>query len=257
MKSAAVAIPLTILGVGALIYIYYRQRDKDKKKKTSNNNVDNNGMSQSDTFETLEFKVSNLQVPLIVGRNSVTLKSIEDKTATTIRFRECEDEDHQICSIKGKAVNVKIAKELVDVEGAKPTVITEELMVSTLSCGKIEGYCGSVLHEICQKSSAKVWIDPGTRKVQGENRRVLITGTKEQVEMAKKLIEEKMKEPTPQIEIQPEEQKKSPRPSPYASNSSITTTESPREIFLPSPEKLKSNDSQLEVFVSAVASPSR
>jgi tudor domain-containing protein 2 len=261
MKSTSV-LPLAagILGVGALIYIYYRQRDKDKKKKTTN--TDNNGMPSSsspslsnDTIETLEFKVSNLQVPLIVGRNSVTLKQIEDKTSTTIRFRE-SDEDNQICTIKGKANNVKIAKELVDIEGAKPSVITEELLVSTSSCGKIEGYGGTVLHEICQKSSAKIWIDPGTRKVQGENRRVLITGTKEQVDLAKKLIDEKSKEPITPPQLEPiEEQKKSPRPSPYASNSSITTTETPREILLPSPEKLKTNDSQLEV--SAVASPSR
>lgn len=259
MKSAVV-LPFAagILGVGALIYIFYRQRDKDKKKKTTtNNNDDNNGMSVlNDTIETLEFKVSNNQVPLVVGRNSLTLKSIEDKTGTTIRFRE-GDEENQICSIKGKPANVKNAKELIDIEGAKPSVITEELMVSTTSCGKIEGYCGTVLSDICQKSSAKVWIDPGTRKVQGENRRVLITGTAEQVELAKKLIDEKMKEPAPQTEPVSDEQKKSPRPSPYASNSSITTTESPREVMLPSPEKLKSNDSQLEVFVSAVSSPSR
>lgn len=255
MKSTAV-LPLAagILGVGALIYIYYRQRDKDKKKKS---NADNSNGTSNDIVETLEFKVKNEQVPLIVGRNSVTLKQIEDKTSTTIRFREC-DEDNQFCTIKGKVNNVKIAKELVDAEGAKPSVITEELMVSTSSCGKIEGYGGTVLHEICQKSSAKIWIDPGTRKVQGENRRVLITGTKEQVDQAKKLIDEKIKEPVTPPQLEPiEEQKRSPRPSPYASNSSITTTDTPREILLPSPEKLKSNDSQLEVFVSAVASPSR
>jgi tudor domain-containing protein 2 len=182
----------------------------------------------------------------------VTLKSIEEKTTTKIRFRE-GDEENQICTIKGKASNVKLAKELVDAEGAKPSVITEEVLVSTSSCGRIEGFGGSVLQDICQKSSAKVWIDPGTRKVQGENRRVLITGTKEQVDIAKKLIEDKIKEQpldTPPLQ--------SPRPtSPYASNSSITTTEEPREIILPSPEKLKNNEGQLEVFVSAVSSPSR
>lgn len=252
-SSSSVVLPLAagILGVGALIYIYYRQRDKDKRRK--NNSDDSNGISMlDDTIETLEFKVSNVQVPLIVGRNSVTLKSIEEKTSTKIRFRE-GDEENQICTIKGKANNVKLAKELVDAEGAKPSVITDEVLVSTSSCGRIEGFGGSILQDICQKSSAKVWIDPGTRKVQGENRRVLITGTKEQVDLAKKLIEEKIKEQpldTPPLQ--------SPRPtSPFASNSSITTTEEPREILLPSPEKLKNNDGQLEVFVSAVSSPSR
>lgn len=253
MKSTVV-FPLAagILGVGALFYIFYRQRDKDKKKKS--NKDDSNGMSMTDDMiETLEFKVSNEQVPLIVGRNSVTLKSIEEKTSTKIRFRE-GDEDNQICAIKGKASNVKEAKELVDAEGSKPSVITEEVLVSTSSCGRIEGFGGNILQDICQKSSAKVWIDPGTRKVQGENRRVLITGTKDQVDLAKRLIDEKIKD---QPLDTPPSLQTPPMTSPYASNSSITTTDLPREIMMPSPEKLKGNDGQLEVFVSAVASPSR
>lgn len=257
MKSTVV-LPFAagILGVGALIYIYYRQRDKDKKKKTGTD--DNDGISMSkfnEKIETFEFNVNNAQVPLIVGRNSVTLKSIEEKTSTKIRFREGEN-DHQICTIKGKANNIKLAKELVDAEGAKPTVVTEEVLVSTSSCGRIEGFGGSILQDICQKSSAKVWIDPGTRKAQkGETRRVLITGTKEQVELAKNLIDEKIKEQP--LDTPPSIP--SPRgTSPYASNSSITTQESIiREVLLPSPEKLKNQDGQLEVYVSAVASPSR
>lgn len=257
MKSV-LPIAAGIIGVGALIYIYIRQRDKDKKKKPDNDN--SKGTSdKNDVTESLEFKVDNNLVPLIVGRNSVNLKSIEEKTKTQIKFRSCDD-DNQMCTINGKINDVKTAKQLIDAEAQKQPIITDEVLVPTSSCGKIEGYSGSVLHDICQKSSAKVWVDPATRKVQGENRRVLITGTKEQVEMARTLIEEKIKEPT--VEQQPlqvdEKREKSPKaPSPFASNSSITSTESPREIMLPSPEKLKSIDGQLEVFVSSVSSPSR
>jgi tudor domain-containing protein 2 len=257
MKSV-LPIAAGILGVGALIYIYLKQRDKDKDKKkkpTQNATSDDN----DESVEVLEFQVENNQVPIIVGRNSVNLKSIEEKTRTIIRFREC-DGDNQMCMIKGQADDVKLAKQLIDVEKTKPSVITDELLVPTSSCGKIEGYCGSVLHEICQKSSAKVWVDPGARKVQGENRRVLISGTKEQVEMAKKLIEEKIKEPaSPPNEEKRDEIKRSPRASlsPFGSSSSITATSEPREVMLPSPEKLRSTDGHLEVFVSACATPSR
>lgn len=252
MKSF-IPVAAGILSVGALLYLYMRRREKDKKR-------DNNDGSL-DATEVLEFVVKNQQVPAIVGRNSVILKSIEEKTGTVIRLRE-SDEDNQICSITGKRSAVTVAKQLIDVECSKPCVITDELLVPISSCGKIEGYCGSVLHEICSKSSAKVWVDPGSRKSQAETRRVLITGTEEQVAIAKKLIEEKIQE-APEEEKEDdkkEEFKREPRlpsPSQYASNSSITTTDSPREIMLPSPEKLRNSEGQLEVFVSAVNSPSR
>lgn len=251
MKSI---IPLTagILSVGALIYLYIRRREKDKKARDDEDNP---------PLETLEFIVKNQQVPAIVGRNSVVVRAIEEKTHTIIRFRE-SDESHQICTIKGKKKDVDHAKQLVDIEAARPCVITEEIFVPTSSCGKLEGYSGSVLHEICSKSSAKVWVDPGSRKNQGETRRVLITGTEEQTKLAKQLIEEKIKEvpEEPENDDKKEEFKREPRllsPSGFGSNLSITTTDSPRELMLPSPERFKNNDGQLEVFVSAVNSPSR
>lgn len=246
MRSV-IPVAAGILSVGALIYLFIRRREKKR--------------DEGDPDEVLEFIVKNQQVPAIVGRNSVVLKSIEEKTRTLIKFRE-SDENNQICSIKGKKTDVVEAKTLIDLEASKPCVITDELLVPISSCGQIEGYSGSFLHEICSKSSAKVWVDPGSRKNLAENRRVLITGTEEQVALAKKLIEEKIKE-VPELtnsDGKKEEFKREPRlasPSQYASNSSITTTDSPRELLLPSPEKLKNNEGQLEVFVSAVNSPSR
>lgn len=252
MKSI---IPLAagILSVGALLYLYMRKREKDKRG--------NNTPDALDPFEVLEFVIKNQQVPAIVGRNSVVLKSIEEKTRTTIRFRESDD-DNQICSIEGTKQDVVLAKQLIDFEASKPCVITDEFLVPISSCGKLEGYSGSALHEICSKSSAKVWVDPGSRKNQAENRRVLISGTEEQVKLAKKLIEEKILEAPeePKSDDKRDELRREPRlpsQSPSVSNSSITTTDLPRELMLPSPEKLKNNDGQLEVFVSAVNSPSR
>lgn len=244
MKSV-VPVAAGILSVGVLIFLYLKRREKRRTDEI-----------QTEIVEELEFRVKTQQVPAIVGRNSVILKSIEDKTQTQIRFRD-SDEEYKICSIKGSPESVKVAKSLIDEEIAKPFVITEELHVPTSSCGKIEGYSGSVLLEICSKSSAKVWVDPASRKQPSETRRVLITGTEEQVKLAKQLIDEKIKEEPNKQEDTKAELSPSSSLSRIASNPSITATESPRELLLPSPEKLKSADGQLEVFVSAVHSPSR
>lgn len=178
------------------------------------------------------------------------LKNIEEKTDTNIRFREGENDDHKFCTINGFMQNIKIAKKLIEIEAKKTQIITDEIFIPQTT---IEANCG--LQDICQLSSAKVWIDSG-RKLIGTNRRVLITGTKEQVECAKSLISERMK----QIEldaISGENEQKSSIQSPTNSNS-ITTTETPRDILKQTPERLKNSDNQLmEVYVSAVNTPNR
>lgn len=145
---------------------------------------------------------------------------------------------------------------MIEVEANKTPIITDEIFIPQTT---IEANCG--LQDICQMSSAKVWIDSG-RKLIGINRRVLITGTKEQVERAKSLIGERMK----QIELEAasgelkkdETDSKIPAQNPINSNSSITATESPRDILPPTSERLKNFDNQLmEVYVSAVISPNR
>lgn len=240
MKSSLIPITVGILSVGLffVLYLKRRKRENQENSKQSNN-------------EELEFQVNAQQVLSLVGRNSVVLKTIENETKTEIKFREIDG--GRICCIKGNSEDVEIAKNLLDIELTKPFVITEELQVPTLSCGKIEGCSGSVLFEICSKSSAKVWVDPGSRKPNSETRRVLITGTAEQVEYAKKLIDEKIKDDEsnqPQNELSNSNSSKN-------MSSSITSTDSPRDVMLPSSEKLTRTDGQIEVFVSTVNSPSQ
>lgn len=134
-----------------------------------------------------------------------------------------------------------------------PTVITEELEVPATSCGKIEGYSGSVLLDICTKSSAKVWVDPSSRKPYSETRKVLITGTSDQVALAKQLINEKINESQSSTDLV---DSSSPKDSMENSTSQSKTAneEQQREVFLPAFEKLVEDEF---VFVSAARSPSQ
>lgn len=264
MRSPAtipIILGLSLLSVGgACVYAFLK-----KKKEQLNDASTEDGnlskiaklvrmMSKEET-KVVEITLSNKIVPLVVGRKGYTLRHIQNSTKTEIRFRE-KDESHQICEIRGTEAGIHEAEELIMKEASRQITLTEEVLVPQTACGKILGRCGDALQEICRKSMAKVWIE-GTR-TRSENRRIMITGTQNQINVAKSLIEQKVKDDADfrksqeQLDIRREPRIRTPP-------SSITATPIPREVLPPIVEKLKSTSSsgQLEVFVSAVISPTR
>lgn len=264
MMRSEVSIPivlgLSLLSIGGA-YVYTILK---KKKEHLSDTSSNDGLSKiaklvrmisKEEVKVLEITLSNTIVPLIIGRKGYTIKHIQESTKTEIRFRE-KDELHQICEIHGTEAGIRAAEELIVKESARQITLTEELLVPQTACGKILGRCGDALQEICRKSLAKVWIE-GSRS-RGEMQRILITGTQNQIDVAKSLIEQKVKDDADfrksqeQLDIRREPRIRTPP-------SSVTATPTPRELLPPAVEKLKSTSSsgQLEVYVSAVISPSR
>lgn len=249
-------IPL-VIGVSlcsasaVLLYIWYKTKDRDDE-------TDSLPSPTSKSTKTTKFEcvISNKTVPLVVGRAGANIKSIEGKTNTIIRFK-AKDDDNQICEISGKIENVKKAVELINVQASPPPNLTEEMLVPQTVCGKIIGRCGEALQEICRKSQAKVHIDAGDRN-DGETRRVLITGTRAHVNIAKSLIEEKIlidKKSRENVDV-----KREPRGNVKPVVEAVSTTSTTAvETVSPIREKLPTNiiEGQLEVYVSAVATPSR
>lgn len=229
-----------------LLYIWYKTKDREDES---------NAESKSEKITKVECVVPNSVVPLVNGRGGANIKSIEGKTNTQIRFK-AKDDNNQICEIRGKIENVKKAAELINIQASPPPNLTEEMLVPQTVYGKIVGRCGEALQEICRKSQAKVHIDAGDRN-EGDMRRLCITGTRAHVNMAKSLIEEKIridKESRENVEV-----KREPRGKVKPVVEEATTNESDTDIIRPTREKLPSNtiEGQLEVYVSAVASPSR
>lgn len=263
MKSPA-AVPI-IIGVSLLsiggAYIYTVLK---KKKEQIDEPSDEGGFSKiaklvrmmsKEEVKSVEITLSNKVVPLVIGRKGYTLRHIQESTNTDIQFRDL-DGSHQICEIRGTEAGIRAAEDLIMKEASRQVTQTEEMLVPQTACGKILGRCGDELQEICRKSMAKVWIE-GTRTL-GESRRIMITGTQKQINAAKALIQQKVKDDADfrksqeQLDIRREPRIRTPP-------SSVTATPIPREVLPPTVEKLKStsSSSQLEVFVSAVVSPSR
>lgn len=237
-----------------LFYIWYKTKDREDDPSSPQKSA---SKSAKNTNTKVECVVPNNVVPLVVGRSGANIKSIEGKTNTQIRFK-AKDDNNQICEISGKLENVKKAAELINIQASPPPNLTEEMFVPQTAYGKIIGKCGEALQEICRKSQAKVHIDAGDHG-EGDMRRLCITGTRAHVNMAKSLIEEKIrmdKESRENVDI-----KREPRGNvkPVVETAPASTTSSDADVIQPTREKLPTNivEGQLEVYVSAVASPSR
>lgn len=159
---------------GALIYHYFRKRQQDDDEEQT---IVSLVESQPLIVIIKETKVvSNDFIPVIVGRSSLSLKSLEAKTRTKISFEE-HDEDAQLCTVEGTKEGVAEAIKIISQIISKPVILTEELEVSQSACGKIIGRCGEMLQEICRKSMAKVSVNSND----AQKRQVIITGTRNQV----------------------------------------------------------------------------
>uniref|UniRef100_A0A182JJZ3 Uncharacterized protein n=1 Tax=Anopheles atroparvus TaxID=41427 RepID=A0A182JJZ3_ANOAO len=269
MKSSVAAIPiilgLSLIGAGGA-YLYMLLL---KKRRPSSNgdtiDFESKRSSKQQELFTVELVISNKLIPLVVGRKGYTLKHIQQSTGTKINFTE-RDETSQLCRIQGPAQGaVQKAKEMVLKETARPITITEAFVVPQAACGKILGRCGDELQEICRKSMAKVWLEGRARN--DSERRVMITGTQAQIEVAKELISLKVKEDLEFRNSHPEANRQTREPRirtpPSSSAPTPTPNGAPRES-VPSPklsgEKLSVptyGSGQMEVYVSAIISPSK
>ncbi|KNC22393.1 hypothetical protein FF38_04660 [Lucilia cuprina] len=255
---------------GAMLYAYFKTKDDDEDDQQQQNDkpiakVKQGSKPQKQVKQPLpkevkiELKIGNEHVPLLAGRQGANLKSIEDKTLTKIHFRD-KDDANKICEITGYPDNVKEARALILKEIERAPIVKEEIYVPQSVCGKIMGRCGEAMQEICRISLAKVSIDAGVRSA--NSRRITITGNRQQVNIARKLIEDKIEEDELlRKAVEEAEQKREPRRSPTNSvNSSMYSSQTSLSSHLPPREKLmaaKNDEKPMEVYVSAIASPAK
>ncbi|XP_036327770.1 tudor and KH domain-containing protein homolog [Rhagoletis pomonella] len=256
---------------GAMLYAYFKTRDEDEDvaqqkpgvKQRRGKPAPTNSPKQKGKEIQINFEISNEHIPLCVGRGGANLSSIEQQTRTKIRLKD-KNEKYKICDITGDANGVKQARSLLLKEIERAPIIKEEIWVPQSVCGKIMGRCGEAMQEICRISLAKVAVDSGGGRSGGakDRRRILITGNQQQVNIARKLLEEKIEEDEElRRAVEEVEHRREPRRSPsnsinssmYSSQTSLSSHLLPREKMLAARDEEK----PMEVYVSAIASPSK
>lgn len=263
MKSTAVVHPLLVFSLcgasaAVLLYIWYRTKEQDDA-------VDDSA-PPAPRKTKVECVIPNAIVPLVHGRAGANVKNIESKTSTQIRFRE-HDERHQLCEITGDADDVKRAAALINAEASPAPIVTEVLIVPQTACGKIIGRCGEALQEICRKSMSKVYVEAGEGGVNGTPTRIVkITGTQAQVSIARGLIEARVREDEAlRRSVDETESRREPRGaratlSAASSMNSLASGDAAAAAAAPvvgRPVRVPTGGQQLDVYVSAIASPSR
>lgn len=240
-----------------MLYAYFKNKEDEDDMEEGGSD----GIQQRPPKEiTIKMTVTNDCIPLVVGRNGANLKIIEDKTGVRIRFREM-DNNSQHCEIRGTEKGVKDARSMLMKDIQRSPIVKEEMFVPHSVYTKIIGRCGECLRDICRTSMAKVSVESGDRIDSKHPRRIDISGTKAQVNLAKKLIEDKMKEDEEfQKEFNDVETKREPRRSPTNSMTSLSSSQTSLASIYPQKEKLPFGDvgeKSMEVYVSAIASPAK
>lgn len=285
LQILPVVVGLSLCTASAgLLYVWLKTRNNERDevdcgqpvlKSKSKSSVASRSSSSSRQVTKVESEIANDVVPLVLGRNGAHVKSIENVTHTKITFRR-KDDTHQVCEISGQYEDVMKAVGLVNAEANRSSNVTEELSVSQSAYCKIIGRGGKTLQDICRRSQAQVHINAAATNDKGV-RRILVTGQRAHVNVAIRLIDEKVNEDANERDAENKREPRGAMRSP-SHNGSIDSNLNQQSSLHSSHERLNASnssiytsnerlnissngsaigDSALKVYVSAIASPSK
>lgn len=185
IKVLPVVVSITLCTASAaLFYTWYKTRNPSKDA------VDGSKRKRKPKLEKIEMIIENETVPLILGRNGNSIKSIEERHEVKITFRDNND-GKQVCEILGVYENVVQAANIVGDVVKKSKNLTEELIIPKQAYLRIS----STLSDICRETTTKI---RNSREGLRDNnlRRLEITGAFTNVRRAKQMIEERVRQDT-------------------------------------------------------------
>ena len=86
-----ILLGLSLCGIGgALVYVYLKKKDEQDIKKHKSNDINEKLLIINKNNENIysEIFIENDIVPIVLGRSGANVKTIEEKTGATIKFRQ-------------------------------------------------------------------------------------------------------------------------------------------------------------------------
>ncbi|CAG9564938.1 unnamed protein product [Danaus chrysippus] len=244
----------SLVTVSAFVVYYVFKREDEAEDKPI----------RSTKLNMIEVKVPKSIVPALIGRGGSNIKQIEEKTGATIHFKKFSDKEYDVCVLRGRSHATQIAETLIhDFIKQQPLIENDFMEVPGWACGRIIGGSGETINLISHTSGARVKVE-GDRGDNGQ-RQVSLKGTAEQIEAAKKMIAECVESERCRREI--EHSRRLPRvPTPPTPQPAQPLADLPAAL----PDRpntpgetakhvkyRREASSSIEVYVSAVSSPSR
>ena len=249
---------LTVAGASAAYLLYlFLKRDEDDLSALDSNlpRIKTSRQTQ------IEVKIPKECVGVVIGRGGITIKGIQEKTDTKIHFKdELETEQHRVCIVRGTGEGAQLAEYLIhDIILNQPLIETQEIFVPQYACGRIIGRNGENIRSISRTSNAKITVEGTGANELGNDRRITIKGTAEQIQVAKSLIDEKIAEDAEaRGRIRENLEKRSPRKR-LGPQYLMSAEQVEEQVRRHNTESLLATgkDGFMEVYVSAVEHPGR
>ncbi|XP_054268565.1 tudor and KH domain-containing protein homolog [Macrosteles quadrilineatus] len=254
MLKTAVIISLPILGVCAtVLYLLHKKEDEDLQDTLQD--------VRTSRVKVIEMKIPKSVVGVVIGRGGSNVKDIQEKTDTRIYFKDMEDDEFRVCYIRGVAEAAQQAESMIhEIIKSQPLIELKEIWVPQRSVGRIIGRNGESIRSIKMASNAKINVESlssgATRGGDGETR-ICIKGTMEQIAVAVSLINEKVEEDYEmRRKMELSHASRSPRNKPKSNTSPSITVAKDNKSGISQWLSATGSDGILQVFVSAVVSPS-
>ncbi|KAK3095253.1 hypothetical protein FSP39_012233 [Pinctada imbricata] len=184
-----VGIPTTAL----LLYWLFGEKEDDEDQE-KNKNIATSRQT------VIEVKVPGKAAGAIIGRQGANIKEIQKKSGARVNFQDDHqnpqsEESERTVVIRGMMENAQAAELLIREAVANiPKIETETINVPSRAIGRIIGRGGDTVRSIYRTSKARVFVDRTKQDYREVDRQIQITGTREQIDLAKTLIAEKVQE---------------------------------------------------------------
>ncbi|XP_050397075.1 tudor and KH domain-containing protein isoform X3 [Patella vulgata] len=186
-----IAVPSTLL----LFYWLLGRNEEEDDEFSSNDEIATSRQT------VIEVKVPRSIVGPLIGRQGANIKKLQEESGARVNFKDestlsRSSDDNRTVIIRGTSESAQKAELMIrKIIADMPAILTEEIQVPAVALGRIIGRGGENVRELSRISKAKIYIERTTEdhnKV--GNRKVTITGSREQIDLAKNLIDEKIHE---------------------------------------------------------------
>ncbi|XP_050720959.1 tudor and KH domain-containing protein homolog [Eriocheir sinensis] len=181
---------LLLTGTAGALY-YYLTRQDGKKPEV--------GQTKGSFEITARMDVPQKALGLVIGRHGSNVNLIQRSTNTKINFSD-EKNGKQTCIIVGSPENISLARELIKKAiNSQPVIEVSEMKVPCMAISRIIGRNGDTVRSISHTTGVKITVvkeeEFSSSPTSCEDmRRIILKGTKEQIEAAKIQLLEKVAE---------------------------------------------------------------
>ncbi|CAG9130650.1 unnamed protein product [Plutella xylostella] len=252
--AVPVALGLSLATVTAFVVYYVFKKDEEESEDPKASRI------QTSRATTIEVSVPKSIVPALIGRSGSNIKDIEKKSGAMIHFKKFSDKDHDVCIIRGAAGAAALAEAAVlDCIRNQPVIVEDDMAVPSWACGRIIGTGGESITDISHRSGARVKVE-GVAGDAGPTRRITFKGTRDQIALAKGLVQNCIAQEKCRREIEQAKSQRSPRGAvspPPASRHDVLSDAADMPGDVTHAKRTEVSGAAIEVYVSAVSSPSR